>query len=794
MAKNGPKQKIYSNEDQKLLEKIKEKKISLDGDLTEFRKLLEDEIYEEDRNKKLKAYEEELRKQKTDLKTEIDELITQKETLETEAENLKQEKISEGKQTADEIIKKARDNVKQEKDKFEQDKKDLENEREQLNKDKEDLQEKKDEFKEKEKQYKKDKEQLEIDQDMLKDDQEFVLIQKESYKNSNPEALRRLQETLDRQIASEDQLYKDLQKLQQKYDALNRLRISAEGINPVQLKEDYDKLLEKNTELENKINQYSEYKLMEMKRAYEQEDEYKEIIANQTRQIAEQNANLMRLKNSSLEFEQQQSQIELLRTLNNHLKTELDNTKFMLESSVGEVCPALTIIDNKVSNEDDNDYFRKTKKKDISLPAIVEHVVKYAASKSLYYSENDIKAFIAGMKSPSHLLILQGISGTGKTSLPKIFMKAILGEYDIVPVESSWRDRNELLGYYNDFSKKFTAKEFTCNLYKAGAEKYKDVPYFIVLDEMNLSRIEYYFADFLSVMENKSDDWKVKLVDTDLRQLPSEISDEVMDVIKKESDKSKNEILRNIHKIYDKSDSDSQKGVIKVGNSHYLDEQKGRKLTAEDKQKLITYLSELKLPSTLNQKNLIGGPQRLIDGNTIRIPKNVWFIGTANRDESTFEISDKVYDRAQVLNFNERANDKIITEDVDEVFISYSNLDALMEQAILDNPFKSAKYKLLIQIEDILKKGFKISFGNRIQTQMDIFVSVYLAASNKTINDESCINEALDYQIANKVLRKFEYEEVTINNREDFSSLLKIVSDNRMKKSQAYLEWKLRGE
>ena len=45
----------------------------------------------------------------------------------------------------------------------------------------------------------------------------------------------------------------------------------------------------------------------------------------------------------------------------------------------------------------------------------------------------------------------------------------------------------------------------------------------------------------------------------------------------------------------------------------------------------------------------------LSEGTTIKIPANIWFIGTANRDESTFEISDKVYDRAHTMNFNKRA-------------------------------------------------------------------------------------------------------------------------------------------
>jgi hypothetical protein len=58
------------------------------------------------------------------------------------------------------------------------------------------------------------------------------------------------------------------------------------------------------------------------------------------------------------------------------------------------------------------------------------------------------------------------MSGTGKTSLPKIVAEALMSVCDIVEVESSWRDKNELLGYYNEFSKLYTPKKFTQALYK----------------------------------------------------------------------------------------------------------------------------------------------------------------------------------------------------------------------------------------------------------------------------------------------------------------------------------------
>ena len=65
------------------------------------------------------------------------------------------------------------------------------------------------------------------------------------------------------------------------------------------------------------------------------------------------------------------------------------------------------------------------------------------------------------------------------------------------PVQPSWRDRAEMIGYLNEFTK-FNETDFLKAIYEA---TYRTDINFIVLDEMNLARIEYYFADFLSVLE-----------------------------------------------------------------------------------------------------------------------------------------------------------------------------------------------------------------------------------------------------------------------------------------------------
>ena len=134
-----------------------------------------------------------------------------------------------------------------------------------------------------------------------------------------------------------------------------------------------------------------------------------------------------------------------------------------------------------------------------------------------YYSEKTVKVFLAGLHM-SPISILQGISGTGKTSLPREFIKAITAgskvfegndektklpraPYRICAIQSGWRDNMDLMGYFNSFDCKYNETDFFKALYVAGLPKYADTLFFIILDEMNLSHPEHYFADFLSLLE-----------------------------------------------------------------------------------------------------------------------------------------------------------------------------------------------------------------------------------------------------------------------------------------------------
>ena len=108
-------------------------------------------------------------------------------------------------------------------------------------------------------------------------------------------------------------------------------------------------------------------------------------------------------------------------------------------------------------------------------------------------------------------VILTGISGTGKTWLTELYAEAIGAEYLIVPVAPNWTSNEDLLGFFNPLDNQYKHTSFSRFIMEAQKEYEKAIeenrtprPYHIVLDEMNLARVEYYFAKFLSLMEVRS--------------------------------------------------------------------------------------------------------------------------------------------------------------------------------------------------------------------------------------------------------------------------------------------------
>ena len=349
--------------------------------------------------------------------------------------------------------------------------------------------------------------------------------------------------------------------------------------------------------------------------------------------------------------------------------------------------PKLSYVDAKYV-----DYERPDYDDTITLERFTEGFRRFAASQmSLYYSREVVRRFVAGLAA-SKLLILEGISGTGKTSLPYAFSRYLDNPATIVSVQPSFRDRTELIGYFNEFSKRFNETEFLRALYEAN---YREDLSLIVLDEMNLARIEYYFAEMLSVLELPSkDEWVLDLVPT---AWP-------------------------------------------------------------------------------------GDPDKLENGK-IHVPDTVWFVGTANNDDSTFTITDKVYDRAIPIEINDRA-EEFDCELQPRCSVTCAHLEALFAAARDEHPISDATLTKMLKLNNYLQTRFKLAFGNRIMKQMYDFIPVYVACGGTEI-------DGLDYIVARKVFKKFESMNVAFV-RDEIKGLIayleKTFGKTNMQDSRSYLE------
>ena len=328
---------------------------------------------------------------------------------------------------------------------------------------------------------------------------------------------------------------------------------------------------------------------------------------------------------------------------------------------------------------------------DMELDALCDDIRNFACYNSkLFYEIKTIRLMMAGLAS-TKLIVLQGISGTGKTSLPYTLGKYFKNDATIASVQPSWRDRSELFGYFNEFTKKFNETEVLKRIYESS---YNDDVNIIVLDEMNIARIEYYFAEMLSVLEMPNpEEWKIELV-------PSTWSDD---------------------------------------------------------------------------------PKLLEDGK-LKIPQNVWYIGTANNDDSTFAVSDKVYDRALVINLDSKGI-PFEAPPTTAKNVSYSYIESLYKKAVEEHPVRDEMLDKIAKLDLYVIEKFRVAFGNRIMKQLKIFVPVYCACGGSEI-------EAIDYVLATKVFRKFDALNLSLIRGEIRGLILQLdalFGKDTMKESISYL-------
>lgn len=127
-------------------------------------------------------------------------------------------------------------------------------------------------------------------------------------------------------------------------------------------------------------------------------------------------------------------------------------------------------------------------------------VSEYIQSAGFQYSYSDLCNFYLSLRTKP-FVILAGISGTGKSQLPRLFAKAISANTEPIAVRPDWNDGSDLLGY-SDLEGRFRPGALTKLIVQANADP--ETPMLVVLDEMNLARVEHYMSDLLSVMETRT--------------------------------------------------------------------------------------------------------------------------------------------------------------------------------------------------------------------------------------------------------------------------------------------------
>lgn len=329
-------------------------------------------------------------------------------------------------------------------------------------------------------------------------------------------------------------------------------------------------------------------------------------------------------------------------------------------------------------------------------------------AKSLAYQKNDLRVFVAGLNM-SRLHILEGVSGTGKTTLPIAFVRALGGGESNVAIQAGWRDRQDLLGYFNEFQQQFRETDFLRGMYRSMTPKFKNGLYFVVLDEMNLSKVEQYFADYLKGLE-------------------------------------------------DAAGADVERG----GSVPLMDR------------------SGIAMPKNL-QEGKNGGIE-------LPLPPNVWFIGTANQDESTQSFAPKTQSRAHIMELpHKQPSREQMEREIGGKSYARFEPDSLGYQLLLQ-AFRAAEQKepnkastrkskeIFDELREVIAKiDPGLALGPRFDRQLEAFVPVIMETGGS-------LSLAVDHLVSTKFVRRMkENYKITAKDRKLLSdSLEKVWRENSL--------------
>ncbi|HFQ5355568.1 TPA: AAA family ATPase [Vibrio vulnificus] len=362
----------------------------------------------------------------------------------------------------------------------------------------------------------------------------------------------------------------------------------------------------------------------------------------------------------------------------------------------------------------------------------VSYIQAHLKERDILYPRHIIENFLTLIRT-NDLIILAGDSGSGKTNLVQSFAKAIGGVSKIIPVKPNWTSSEDLLGYYNPLEKKYLATPFLEALIEA--KQNPDIPYFICLDEMNLARVEYYFADFLSKLEERNEQPTIQLYsDDEAAHVLAELKGVVSIISNAQEKFSKNGIVDFVALMQDEEINAEMK----------------RAFGFSDKDSLIKYHGDIRRMLA----GVLGTP------SSITIPANVRIIGAINIDETTHYLSPKILDRAHVMKFKsplltdwDAIFDEIDSYGLDDVTLPLVfDIEELGERTPYPKFERTNEFcELFTTLNRDVFDPLGVEFGMRTIRQGLNYVSLF-----SDVNDNKSL--AINNFIVHKVLPKFTFD------------------------------------
>jgi hypothetical protein len=462
--------------------------------------------------------------------------------------------------------------------------------------------------------------------------------------------------------------------------------------------------------------------------------QYDQTIDEKENYLSNLNAQLSEIKTQLSEYSNTKSQME--DTLN-FLRQKIDvckNLEFLSEQDGNRYLDVLKTAPFEVGEN----YLDFERDLSANYPRLVTHIQNYLYfKKNLIYTEFQIKNFLSLLMT-NDLIILSGLSGSGKTQIVKSFAEVLGGVAKIIPVKPNWTSSDDLLGYYNPIQSSFLPTPFTEAIAEAIQNPHKI--YLICLDEMNLARAEYYFADFLSKMEEKGKQPEIDLYAKHQEELFISEFKTLLTLI----ESATGEKMVSSWQEFLETDSIRKRFFELLGNT--------------EKETLLQIHSKMR--------------RRLLDilkfPASIKIPNNIRFVGAINVDDTTHYFSPKILDRVHIVKFE----NPLLIEDEVKNYMENSHYETELKPVYLDPIYLGSREELpSLSSNEFITKNLKelnkdfllplsIDFGVRSMRQAINYAKQYAKVSALDTEGNYLLNEAsaLNTIINQKILPRFIFD------------------------------------